>query len=214
MKKYLTTGFIILLPLALTLWLVTYVVDIFTAPLYEIVSRGVTYLKASYALSFLKYETLVPFLSRSTALLITLILIFILGFFAQKFFFNSLIDIAGNIVARLPVVGTVYRLTKDITEAMLSPGQKTFKETVLVPFPGEETYALAFITGDVPENLKKVIQETDVTIFVPTAPHPISGYMLFAPRKWTQPVEVSSEETLKFLFSCGVVSLEKGKNEP
>ncbi|HNA62490.1 MAG TPA: hypothetical protein PKW79_05390, partial [Rhabdochlamydiaceae bacterium] len=71
--------------------------------------------------------------------------------------------------------------------------------------PSSETYSVGFITGEVPPDIKKVIPEADTIIFVPTAPHPVSGYILFSPKKSVHSVEISVEDTFKFLLSCGVI---------
>ena len=89
---------------------------------------------------------------------------------------------------------------------MLSSDKKTFRETILIPFPSPETYSVGFITGDVPPDIKKYIPDTDVTVFVPTAPHPVSGYVLFCSKKAVQSIDVSVEDTFKFLLSCGVIA--------
>ncbi len=205
MKKSFMTGLIILLPFALTLWVVNYLLDLFTNPLFNILENTLLWFEQKQGLSLLHHQTLVHFLSRISALILTFFFIVALGYLARKFFFDGLIKFTNKIIARIPIVGTVYRLTKDITKAMLSTEQKTFKETVLVPFPSPDTYSIGFITGDIPAELRKFIPETDVTVFVPTAPHPISGYILFCAKQSTHSVDISVEDTFKFLLSCGVV---------
>jgi uncharacterized membrane protein len=64
---------------------------------------------------------------------------------------------------------------------------------------------VGFVTGDVPQDLKDIIPSIDVTVFIPTAPHPISGYVLFCDRKSLKSTDVSVEDTFKFLVSCGVL---------
>ena len=77
---------------------------------------------------------------------------------------------------------------------------------MLIPFPNDETYAVGFVTGDTPEVLKEgSLPLTDFAIFVPTAPHPMSGYVLLAPKKIVRHVDVSVEDAFKFLISCGVI---------
>jgi len=205
MKKYLSTGFIILLPFALTVWIISYLLNLFTAPLFDIVESTILWYEKQEGIQLPHHETLVTLLSGVIAFIATFLLILLLGYLGRKFFFNAFMNLANSVVIKIPVVGTIYRLTKDITKAMFSSDAKTFKETVLVPFPTAGTHALAFITSDVPENLKAVIPEAEVTVFVPTAPHPMSGYILFCPRSATHSVNISSEETFKFLLSCGVI---------
>jgi len=204
MKKYLSTGFIILLPFALTLWIISYLFELFTAPLYRIMESLILWYEKSRGIDVIHHETLVVFISRIAAFFLTLVFVFLLGYAGRKFFFKPLIAIVNKIVQRIPFVRTIYRLTKDVTKAMLATEQKTFKETVLIPFPAEPMHTLGFVTGAVPDSLRQLIPGIEVTIFVPTAPHPISGYVLFAPRSAIHRVGISVEDTFKFLLSCGV----------
>jgi uncharacterized membrane protein len=205
MKKSFMTGLIILLPFGLTVWIVLYLFDLFTNPLFNTIEKTILWFEKTHGLSLVHHETLVAFLSRITALVLTFVLIVVLGYLARKFFFDALLKFTNKVIIRIPIVGTIYRLTKDLTKAMLSTDQKTFRETVLVPFPSPETYSVGFITSDVPEFLRKIIPSADVTVFVPTAPHPISGYVLFCAKNTTHSVDISVEETFKFLMSCGVI---------
>ena len=201
MKKSFSTGLIILLPFALSIWVFKYLFDLFTNPIYHLIE---TILMAQES-GVDQHHALVHFISRIAALILTFFFIVLLGYLGRKFFFNSMMKATNNLIFRIPIVGTIYRLTKDIAKAMLSSDQKTFKESILIPFPGEEMYSVGFVTGDVPQDLKQIIPSVDVTVFVPTAPHPISGYVLFSPRSSLKPINVSVEDTIKFLVSCGVI---------
>jgi len=212
MRKYFTTGLIILLPFGLTVWIVNYLFDLFTNPLFNILEKLTLRFEAAQGLNQLHHETVVTFLSRIVALILTFFFIIALGYLARKFFFKAALKFTNETIFKIPVVGSIYRLTKDLTKAMLSTDQKTFKETVLVPFPSSETFSVGFVTSDVPEVLKKVIPGADVTVFVPTAPHPISGYVLFCAKSATHSIDISVEETFKFLLSCGVI--QPGQSAP
>jgi uncharacterized membrane protein len=205
MKKYLSTGFIILLPIALTVWIIQYLLNLFTDPLFEAVENSIFWYEKNRGLSLLHHEFLVSFFSRLIAFFLTLLLIFLLGFLARRFFFGTLLSFANKIMIKIPFIGTIYRLTKDVTQAMFTSGTKAFKQTVLVPFPTYESKALSFVTGEIPPALKKAAEDAEITVFVPTAPHPISGYVLFTSRKMIHPVEISTEDTFKFLLSCGAI---------
>jgi uncharacterized membrane protein len=205
MKKSFSTGLIILLPFALSIWVLTYLFDLFTNPLYHLIESTLIWYEKSQNITLAGHENFVHFMSRSAALILTFLFILSLGYLGRKFFFHSLMRATNKLIFKIPIVGTLYRLTKDITKAMLSSDQKTFKESVLIPFPSEETYSMGFVTGDVPSTLQEIIPSIDVTVFVPTAPHPISGYVLFCPRSSLKSIEVSVEDTFKFLVSCGVL---------
>jgi uncharacterized membrane protein len=88
---------------------------------------------------------------------------------------------------------------------MFAEGTKTFQKAVLIPFPSFESYSLGFLTGDAPAICKKAVPGIDQSVFIPTAPHPLSGYMLFSPKKNIIELDVSIEDAFKFLLSCGSV---------
>jgi uncharacterized membrane protein len=205
MKKSFSTGLIILLPFALSIWVLSYLFDLFTNPLYHLIEKLLILYEKNQGMILVQHDTFVSFMSRVAALVLTFFFIVVLGYLGRKFFFHSLMKATNKLIFKIPIVGTLYRLTKDITKAMLSSDQKTFKESILIPFPSKDTYSVGFVTGDVPQDLKDIIPSIDVTVFVPTAPHPISGYVLFCDRSSLKSLDVSVEDTFKFLVSCGVL---------
>lgn len=204
MKKYLTAGFITLLPFALTVWIVNYCFEVVTAPLLGMMESLLTAYEKSQGISLGHYEILLTFLSRLLALILVFISILALGFLGRKFFFNAILNFAQKLVIRIPIIGTIFRLTKDITKAMIGTDQKSFQKTVLIPFPTQETHALGFVTGEVPESLKKMVRDAELTVFVPTSPHPVAGYVLLAPKKGIHDIDMTIEDAFKFLVTCGV----------
>jgi uncharacterized membrane protein len=199
MKKAFATGLVILLPIAITAYIVMWIVDFFTEPFTHFVKQ----IFISYS-GGRGHELLIAFISRVVILIILAFLILLLGLLARRFFFNRLLALSERIFAKIPVVKTIYNILSEATKAMLKPGEKAFKETVLIPFPNKDTHALGFVTGQVPEGLNKVLGENNLSVFVPTAPHPISGYLLFAPPRELIKVPITTEETFTFLISCGM----------
>ncbi len=217
MKKYFFTGFIALLPLALTLIIANWLFNLFTAPLSGMMESIIIAYEDNLHLSPEKHAALVLFLSRLLALILLFVLILILGFCGQKFLIKVLLKIPETLFSRIPLVRSIFKLSNDITKAVFSEDKKTFQETVLVPFPHNEALAMGFVTGKTPSIFKKGMPETDLVVFVPTAPHPMSGFMLFTPKKLATQVDVSVEEAFKFLISCGTLHPGEGplkKNEP
>jgi uncharacterized membrane protein len=205
MKKYFFTGFVTLLPIALTLIIVNWLFNLFTAPLAGVTEAIILAYEKQLGLSLQHHDSLVMFLSRVFALVLLVLLILLLGFFGQKFLINFFLKITDRLFSHIPLVRTIYRLSHDITKAMFQENKKTFKETVLIPFPHEEALAIGFVTGETPEAFKGKAPPTDLAVFVPTAPHPMSGFVLLTPKKIVLPVDVPVEDAFKFLISCGVI---------
>jgi len=205
MKKYFFTGFIALLPIALTLIIANWLFNLFTAPLAGITEMVILAYEKKLGLSLEHHEVLVAFVSRVCALILLLILIFLLGFCGQKFLINVFLKLPERLFSHIPLVRTIFRLSNDITKAMFQENKKTFKETVLLPFPHAEALAVGFVTSETPAIFKDTPFATDLAIFVPTAPHPMSGFVLLTPKKIVLPTDVPVEDAFKFLISCGVI---------
>lgn len=202
MKKYFFTGFIALLPIALTAMIVLWLFNLFTEPLVGLAESIIL----KYEVSLKTHKSLILLLSRVFAFILLSSFIFILGFCGQKFFSVFLLKLVDQILSRIPIVRAIYRISLDVTKALFSTNEKTFKETVLVSFPHQDTLAVGFVMGESPPSLQKEgYPKTDLAIFVPTAPHPMSGFVLLAPRQVTLPIDVSVEDAFKFLISCGVI---------
>lgn len=204
MKKAFATGLIILLPIAITAYIIVGLFNFFTDPFTQIVEQFLLTFEVVKDADLRHHALLVGAIARIIVVVFLVFLIFLLGFLARRFFFNQIASLVNKIVAKIPVVKTIYGVLSEATKAMLKPGQKAFKETVLVPFPHKDTRGLGFVTGVRPEGLKKVLDENNLAVFVPTAPHPISGYILFAPKSELIEVPLTTEETFAFMISCGM----------
>lgn len=204
MKKYFFTGFITLLPIALTLIIAVWLFDLFTTPLAGIMETLIRAYEKKWDLRLENHAKLVVFLSRVLTFILLLVLIFFLGVLGRKFLMNVFLRLTDKLFSHIPLVRTIYRLSNEITKAVFSENKKTFKETVLVPFPHHEAHAIGFLTGDSPSVFKEKIHN-ELAIFVPTSPHPMSGFILLTPKKIVVPVNVSVEDAFKFIISCGVI---------
>ncbi len=213
MKKYLFTGLVILLPFALTLIVIIYLFNLLTNPFFGIIQGIFHYYAVKFSITFLQNEQIIVFLSRVMALGFLFLLILVLGICARKFFFDPILRFTNNFFSRIPFVKTVYKLSKDVTKAMFTEGKKTIKETVLAPFPSKSTYALGFTTGEVADIIRKTAKDAEVCVFIPTAPHPVSGFLLLCSRKHLHEVDITPEETIKYLLSFGTFHPEGTKEE-
>lgn len=200
MRKYLITGVIILLPVALTAMIATFLFDLFTTPFVPIVKSIL------HHFSFSLPEEVTKFLSRLTALLFLLVFIVILGMIARHFLFKSCALVANRILYKIPFVKTVYKVSRDLFNALFSPdGKQVFKETVSIPFPYKPHQCIGFSTGEAPKECDEKTGESLISVFTPTAPHPISGFLFLVPKKDVESIEMTKEDALKFLVSCGVI---------
>ena len=204
MKKQLATGLVILLPVALTFMVILFLFDLFTEPFVSLVGPLVELLKEKGQLHLPHGITL--FLSRLLSLIFLCIFIFLLGVFTQLFLVKVLIKWGNLVLFRIPFIKTVYKVSRDIFAALFSSeGKKAFKRPVMIPFPSRPNHCLGFEAGEVAEECRQKIKTPLTSVFVPTAPHPISGFLFLIPNKDVQEIDMTNEEVVKFLVSCGMI---------
>lgn len=211
MKKTFLTGLAILLPIAVTFFVVLFVVDFVTAPFVGIVEDLISHHGVIELADEHKY--LLVFISRVVVLILFFFLILILGFFGRKIFFSWFINFTHWIFYKIPIIKTIYRITREISGNIFSEEKKTlFKGTVQVPFPYAHSKALGLLSGKAPgqvEEKKKNLQ----TVFVPTSPHPISGFLMMYDEKEVEETNIPTEDLFKFLLSCGMYHPGEKKDE-
>lgn len=208
MRKYFLTGLAILLPLVLTIVVIVFVVDLFTTPFVDVVKDFIYQFERTHPI--IKSDEAIQIIARIISLILIIVLIFLLGVIARWFFFRSILKFMNWIFSKIPFVKTIYKVTKDIASALFGGGgSKAFKRSVLVPFPSPHSFCVGFETGDVPEVCQKSVDKKLVPVFVPTAPHPISGYLLMMAEDDVKAIQMSNEEAVKFTVSCGMILPEQ-----
>ncbi len=203
-KKHLLTGIVILLPVALTLVVIIFLFDFFTTPFVTILNPAIHLVETQ--LPFPVPHWFVLFLSRLFSLAFLCFFILFLGFVTQWLLIKNLFGLGNKIMSRIPIIKTIYKVAHEIFSALFATdGKKAFKEAVMVPFPHKGSYCMGFRAGEVAEECREKIPVPVASVFVPTAPHPISGFLVLVPESDVKTVDLSNEEALKFLVSCGMI---------
>jgi len=208
MKKAFLTGLIILLPITLTIMLFTFLIDFFTAPFLDVVRHLFDSYRVKHPILF--SSEMVTILSRFIILLCLIAFTFFLGFITQWFFIHWIIQYFDKILYRIPFIRSVFKVSKDIAGAIFKRKEgvgEAFKHPTLVPFPSEKSDCVGFVTGSVPPECDQKVPNL-VPVFVPTAPHPISGYLMLVPSKNALDIEMTNEEAVRLTVSCGMILSE------
>jgi len=211
MKKHFLTGLAILLPVVLTTMIIIFLFNFLTTPFVNLVSQLFSLIQKHFLFTLSKGSAL--FVSRILVIIFLFIFIFILGVIARWFLIKNIMSGGSRLISRIPIFKSVYKISKEIISALFSlDGKKAFHHPVVLPFPQEPLFGIGFNTGQVAEECQKAVDVPLFSIFTPTAPHPISGFLLFVPQSEVHKLDMSNEEAIKFLVSCGLVchtSLEK-----
>ena len=198
MKKYLLTGLIILCPMMITVWIVNWIFDFITLPFIGLIQRFISH--------FGLVPNLHPFLIfalRICMLVGIFAFILMLGFAGHKLLLKWLVSLADKIFLKTPIVKTIYRFVTEIVKPILSPGTKPFKRAVAMRFPTQNSIAIGLETGEAPNCINKGSPVKLKTVFMPTAPHPISGFLLMTEDANLKEIDISIEDVFKILVSCG-----------
>ncbi len=134
-------------------------------------------------------------------LLLTVLLVWITGVLSTNFAGKKLLELFDRVLENLPLVRTVYTASKQLVDAVSPGGRRAFRKVVLVEFPKKGTFALGFVTGD---GLSPLPGDM-ISIYVPTALNPTSGFLVFARESDILDPRLSVEEGIKLVVSGGVV---------
>lgn len=213
MKKTFLAGLATLLPIAVTIFIVFFIVDFVTAPFVGIVEDLITKHGTKELAEHHHYLLLI--LSRVIVLLLFVVIVFILGILGRRIFFSWFINLTERIFIKIPIIKSIYRISREISNSVLNmKKEKLFKGTVMVPFPHPQSKALGLLSGAPPGQVRDKKKDLQA-VFVPTAPHPISGFLLMYNENEIEESTVETEDLFKFLLSCGIYKPgEESSHEP
>lgn len=209
MKKYFITGLVILLPLAVTVAIVVFLVNFLTQPFIGFVSQFLSHQTLfSRDFLFLKQSHIIHYGSQILILVCLFFFTFFLGMIARWFFFKTLISVSDKILHKIPIVNKVYKTTQEIIKTLFVTDKNSFKQVVMVPFPNEDCFVMGLVSRDAPEVCREAAHKDLISILVPTAPNATTGYLLMYDKNKVIYLDMKPEDAVKFIVSCGVITPE------
>jgi uncharacterized membrane protein len=185
------TGFLVVLPIVITLWVVWLLVSKFIAVSLKILPAEAPLLaKALWAI----FITTLSILG-----------IIIIGIAARNVIGKKLIDLGERLIRRIPIVKWVYETVKKISETFLGQKLKVFQKVVLLEYPHEGIYYVGFVTSRIKNGIASKSDEPHVSVFIPTTPNPTSGFLIILPEKDVIPLSISIEDAMRFIISVGAI---------
>lgn len=217
MRKYFLTGLVILLPLAVTVMIVAFIVNFLTQPFIGLTVEFLSSMSwGGKSLSTIVSPKVIWYGSRLVILIVLFLFTLLLGMFARWFFIRSILKVSERIMGRIPLVNKIYKTTKEIIKTFFSNNSQSFKKVVLVPFPSSNTYCVGLVSREAPPLLEQELNEKLVSVFIPTTPNPTSGFILLFRTSDIIELPIRTEDALKFIVSCGVIHPDalKAKKPP
>ena len=194
LRNYFLTGIIVTAPISITLyvsWQFIAFIDRQITPLIPPIYNPETYL---------------PFGLPGLGLVVMVLVLMLIGALAAGFVGRWFMRASENLLARMPVVRTIYSALKQVFETVFAEKSKAFREVVLIEYPRKGIWVIGFATGTTKGEVQNIIEDEVVNIFLPTTPNPTSGFLLFLPRKDVIFLAMTVEEGVKMVISGGVVT--------
>ncbi len=197
---------IILLPLAVTVGLIAFIVRLLTNPFVGWVKNFLQMHQLQPGkFFFLSQDQVILFSAQALILFSLFFFTLFLGMITRWFFIKSMIEFFDSLLLKIPLVNKIYKTTQEIIRTLFSSDKSSFKEVVLAPFPNKETYTLGLVSRDAPKYCSKATQKELVTVFVMTAPNPTTGYLVMFEREDLIPIDMKIEDAVKYIISCGIL---------
>ncbi len=194
MKKSFLTGLAILLPVAVTVAIALFFLNLFTKPFMGLALPLMELLPEPF-----HSEMMLKRLTQVCILIFFFFLILLLGIVARWFFFSSLIKLGDYLMQHVPVISKIYKTSREIINTLMGSQRPHFHQVVLLPFPNPRCYVLGLITGEAPSDGDLV------SVYIPTTPNPTTGYLIIRPKQEMILLDMRTEDALKLIISCGVV---------
>jgi len=188
-KRYFITGLLVWLPIGITLWVLTFIVE----SLDNILPMG------------LRARALFGFDIPGFGLLVVGVGIFLTGVFAANLLGRRVVTLWEQLLSRIPLVRSIYSSVKQVSDTILAPNGQAFRQAVLVQYPRMGSWTIAFVTGSPSPELAGHLPADSVSVYVPTTPNPTSGFFLMMPRADVIPLTIPVDLALKYVVSMGTV---------
>ena len=205
MKKYLIAGLLTWLPLAITIWVLLWVLGLMDGMFGAVLSVTQAVLPES-ARAGLEQLRELPGLG----VLVMLALMLLTGVFVTNIFGQWWVRQWDALLHRIPIVKSIYSSVKQVSDTLFSSNGNAFREAVLVQYPHQGSWTIAFVTGKPTGEVASALAGEHVSLYVPTTPNPTSGFFLLMPRTAVRPLSMSVDEALKYIISMGVVTPPAG----
>jgi len=201
MKKYLIAGLLVWLPLAITVWVLSWLLSALDGVFMALLAATQAVLPAST-------HALIEQLRHMPGLgvLVLVVALLLTGIFVTNIFGQWWVAQWDRILSKIPIVKSIYSSVKQVSDTLFSSSGEAFREAVLVQYPRQGSWTIAFVTGKPGGEVAGTLPGDFVSVYVPTTPNPTSGFFLMLPRADVVALKMSVDEALKYVISMGVVA--------
>ena len=197
LKNDLIAGLLVVIPLATTIWLTITIANWVINFLTRIPKQLNPYNNL--------HPILVNLLNLLVGLTVPLLCILLIGLMARNIVGRWLLDLGERVLQAIPLAGSVYKTLKQLLETLLKDSSSKFRRVILVEYPRQGMWAIAFVTGTATGEIQGKLKDTMLNIFIPTTPNPTTGWYAVVPENEVINLSMSIEDAFKVLISGGIV---------
>lgn len=197
LRTYFLAGVLVTAPFAITLYVAWALIDFIDTRIKPLIPPQYN------------PETYLPFGVPGIGLIVLVVALTLIGYLTAGLLGRFFIGWGERLLARMPVVRSIYSAAKQIIETVFSQSSTAFRQVVLIEYPRRGIWTIGFLVGDTVDLVQDHVADPLVTVMVPTTPNPTSGFLLFVPRAEVKRLEVSVEDGMKMIISIGMVTPEK-----
>ena len=200
MRKYIVAGLLVWLPLATTIWLLSWLLGALDGVFAGLLSASQAVLPESTraGIEQLRHVPGLGVLALGVGMLLT-------GVFVTNIFGQWSVRQWDKLMGKIPIVKSIYNSVKQVSDTLFSSNGNAFREAVLVQYPRAGSWTIAFVTGKPGGEVEAHLDGEHLSVYVPTTPNPTSGFFLIMPRADVRSLNMSVDQALKYVISMGVV---------
>ncbi len=201
MKKYLLTGLLVWLPLAVTVWVLSGAVGMLDGIFASLIVAAKTVLPMS------AHQTLDAWRdTKGLSVIVMISALLLTGAAVSNMAGQWLLNQSNRLFSNIPIVKSIYTSVKQVSDTLFSSSGQAFRQAVLVEYPRAGSHTIAFVTGKPSGEVAQAFPHEMLTVYVPTTPNPTSGFMLMVRKADVIELQMSVDEALKYVISMGVVA--------
>lgn len=210
MKKCFFTGLGILLPIILTVWILSFLINLLTKPFLGTAQSLLEYYGLmGKSLFFLKTDQLILITSKLIVLALLILVTILIGMIAKWVVVRYFIRTGDYVIHKIPIVNKIYRAIKEVVSTLFDNTEQNFSQVVLVNFPHSKGLALGMVVKEKLPEGSDARHSDLLSVFVPATPNPTMGFMLLYKRENVNFIDMKVEDALKCIVSCGVMFAQK-----
>ncbi len=201
LKKYLLTGLLVWLPLAVTVWVFSSVIGVLDGIFTSLLLAAKTVLPNTLHHTLDAWRD-----TKGLSVVVMISALLLTGLAVSNIAGQWLVTQSNRLFSHIPIVKSIYNSVKQVSDTLFSSSGQAFRQAVLVEYPRAGSWTIAFVTGKPSGEVGDCLPPDMLTLYVPTTPNPTSGFMLLVPRAEVRELHMSVDEALKYIISMGVVA--------